>query len=343
MKKNLKIWFPIVSVLIFFSIFETVFRFVIIHDDTGNSLAGFTEADPDLIWRLKPRLDGIMKTNQLGFRDTTYKDYADYKILLLGDSISWGDGVRMEQSYPFLLERRLSRDYPRKIVEVINTGVPGYSTFQQLIYLKKRGIKLKPNIIIHQFCLNDIVERYSTLFQYGGDNIFLGIDTRSSIAGLNGFMVKHSRAYEWILRYLINFKRKKQEYAVIKLTREKLSLELEEAWQLVLNEINQIVQIAEQENIPYLLVVAPYLFQLKNPFDINQPQVRLQQFSLKRNFKLFDLLDDFYSQHQLSEKKLFNDENHFSETGHMLAAALLSDQVRKIINSLSQKKFLQTN
>ena len=343
MKKNLKLCFPIVSVLLFFSIFEIVFRFAIVHKDTGNTLAGVTEPDPDLIWRLKPRLDGILKTNQLGFRDTDYKNNADYKILLLGDSVSWGDGVRMEQSYPYILEKRLNQDYPRITVEVINAGVPGYSTFQQLIYLKKRGIKLKPNIIIHQFCLNDIVERYSALFEYGGDNMFLGIDTRSSINGLNGFMVKHSRAYEWIIRYLINFKRKKQDYAVINLSKDKLSLELEEAWQLVLNEISQIVQIAKQEEIPYLFVVAPYRFQLRNPFKTNQPQARLKQFSLKINFKLFDLLDGFYSQHQLSTVKLFNDENHFSETGHMLAATLLSDQVRKIINDLSLQGFVQTN
>ena len=152
MKNNWKIWLPLASVLIFFSVVEAVFRFVIVHEDTGKTLAGFTEPDPDLIWHLKPHLSGTLATNQLGFRDTTYKANADYKILLLGDSVSWGDGVMMEQSYPFLLERRLNWDYPGKTFEVINTAVPGYSTFQQLIYLRKRGLKLKPDIIIHQFC-----------------------------------------------------------------------------------------------------------------------------------------------------------------------------------------------
>lgn len=326
MKDFSKIWLPLASILIFFSIVEAVFRFVIVHEDTGGTRAGLVEPDPDLIWRLKPSSSGILATNQLGFRDTTYKANADYKILLLGDSVSWGDGVRMEKSYPFLLERMLNLDYPGKTFEVINTGVPGYSTFQQLIYLKKQGVKLKPNIIIHQFCLNDIVERYSVLFEYGGDNIFLGIDTRPSISGLNGFMVRHSRAYEWIIRYLINFQSKKQEYAVIQLAQDKLSTELENAWQLVLSEITQIAQIAKQENIPYLLVVAPYRFQLLNPSKTSQPQARLQQFSRKRNFKFFDLLDGFYTQHQLSATPLFNDENHFSEIGHMLTATLLSDQ-----------------
>jgi hypothetical protein len=123
MKDYWKIWLPLASVLICFSIVEAVFRFVIVHEDTGNTRAGFVEPDPDLIWRLKPRLSGTLATNQLGFRDTTYKANVDYKILLLGDSVSWGNGVRMEQSYPFLLERTLNLDYPGKTFEVINTGV----------------------------------------------------------------------------------------------------------------------------------------------------------------------------------------------------------------------------
>ena len=97
-----------------------------------------------------------MATNQLGFRDTTYKANTDYKILLLGDSVSWGDGVFMEQSYPFLLERRLNWDYPGKTFEVINTAVPGYSTFQQLIYLRKRGAQTKarhhhPSVLLKRY------------------------------------------------------------------------------------------------------------------------------------------------------------------------------------------------
>ena len=109
-----KLWLPIISLLIFFSIVELAFRFLIIHKDTNKTIAGIVESDPDLIWRLKPRLSGTLATNELGFRDTTYKQNADHKILLLGDSVSWGDGVDMQQSYPFLLEEMLNENYPEK-------------------------------------------------------------------------------------------------------------------------------------------------------------------------------------------------------------------------------------
>ena len=326
-----KLWLPIISLLIFFSIVELTFRFLIIHKDNNKTISGIVEFDPDLIWRLKPRLSGTLATNELGFRDATYKQNADYKILLLGDSVSWGDGVDMQQSYPFLLEEMLNKNYPGKIFEIINTGVPGYSTFQQLIYLKKYGIKLKPDIIIHQFCLNDVVQRFNVLYEYGGDNIFLGIDTRNSIQGFQGWMINKSRAYEWIIRYLINFQKNKQEYAVKNLSKDELSPELLEAWELTLSEISQIAQISKKEKIPYLLFVAPYHFQLENPDNTNQPQIRLKDFSKKKKLIFYDLLDSFYLNNQIYELPLFDDPSHFSLRGHVLAATHLQDQIIKLI------------
>ena len=326
-----KVWLPMISLLIFFLIVEVIFRFIIVYKDTNKTVAGIVEFDPDLIWRLKPRSSGILATNELGFRDSSYKSNSDYKILLLGDSVSWGDGVEMKQSYPFLLEEMLNRNYPGKTFEIINTGVPGYSTFQQLIYLKKDGIKLKPNMIIHQFCLNDVVQRFSVLFEYGGDNVFLGIDTRNSIHGFHGWMITHSRAYEMVIRYLINFQKNKQEYDVINLSKNELSSELEGAWELVLNEISEIAQIAKQEKIPYLFFVAPYRFQLTNSDNTNQPQIRLKRFAESKNLMFFDLLDPFYLNHQIYGTSLFNDTSHFSINGHILAATHLHNQIINII------------
>ena len=280
-----KLWLPIISLLIFFSIVELTFRFLIIHKDTNKTIAGIVESDADLIWRLKPRFDGPLATNELGFRDSSYKINADHKILLLGDSVSWGDGVEMNQSYPFLLEKMLNRNYPEKNIEVINSAVPGYSTFQQLIYLKKYGLKLKPDIIIHQFCLNDIVQRFKVLFEYGGDNIYLGIDTRNSIQGLQGWLINNSRSYETVIRYLINFQKNKQEYSVKNLSNKKLSPELMEAWEITLNEINEISLIAKKENIQYLLLIAPYRFHLDDPDKTNQPQIRLKNFAKNTELK----------------------------------------------------------
>jgi len=259
--------------------------------------------------------------NELGLRDTTFNRNADVKILLLGDSVSWGDGVALPEAYPYLLEKELNKRKPERTFEIINSGVPGYSTFQQLTYLKKRGLALKPNAIILQFCLNDVVERYNVLFEYGGDNIFLGVDTRGTLQGVHGWLVKHSRAYEALARMSVNFGRVKQEYDVSQLMQDNLSPELEKAWSLTLAEIDDIYQLAENNKIPILFVIAPYRVQLQNPNRTNQPQKRLGRHVRGKKLEVMDLLPDF-SGVASSQKgiRLFNDANHFSVIGHQLAA-----------------------
>ncbi len=124
------------------------------HQDAYPTHTGFVEPDPDLIWRLKPQAAGPLATNELGLRDTPYRAGADVKILLLGDSVSWGNGIQdVGRIYPTLLERKLNQDHGRRSFEVINASVPGYSTFQELGYLELYGLALEPDALVVQFCL----------------------------------------------------------------------------------------------------------------------------------------------------------------------------------------------
>ena len=43
-----KVLLPIISLLIFFSIVEVIFRFIIVHKDTNKTVAGIVEFDSDL-------------------------------------------------------------------------------------------------------------------------------------------------------------------------------------------------------------------------------------------------------------------------------------------------------
>jgi hypothetical protein len=64
---------------------------------------------------------------------------------------------------------------------------PGYPTFQQATYSEQKGLALDTDLVILQFKLTDVVERYHTLAQYGGANFLLGIDTREGTSGVMEF------------------------------------------------------------------------------------------------------------------------------------------------------------
>ncbi len=101
--------------------------------------------------------------NSLGFRDREYsmtKEERTRRILALGDSDTFGMGVEMDQSFPKILENLLQGTHHRGgketfRYEVINMGVYGYNTRQEVSLLEEKGIQLHPDLVIITFGEND--------------------------------------------------------------------------------------------------------------------------------------------------------------------------------------------
>ena len=78
------------------------------------------------------------------------------RILLLGDSFAFGWGVEQEESFGAVVERRLTERLGP--VEVLSVAVPGYSTDQHYIYLRMRGLELRPDLVLLATSENDLTE-----------------------------------------------------------------------------------------------------------------------------------------------------------------------------------------
>jgi hypothetical protein len=94
-----------------------------------------------------------------GLRDREFavpKPAGVHRILVLGDSVTYGVFVAAGQSFPKQLERRLEhlRD-PR--IEVINSGVAGYTPYTELQYYLHRGRAFGADTVVVAFVMNDIV------------------------------------------------------------------------------------------------------------------------------------------------------------------------------------------
>jgi hypothetical protein len=85
------------------------------------------------------------RINSKGLRDdeTTYeKPEGTYRIVLLGDSLTFGFGVPIEKHFSTLLEGYF------KGVEVINMGIDGFGVDQELIYLRLEGFQYEPDLVL---------------------------------------------------------------------------------------------------------------------------------------------------------------------------------------------------
>ena len=122
--------------------------------------------DPQVFWKFKPNqiLDakGIYKKpvriNNFGFRGKDFqleKKPGTYRIICLGDSVTFGWSVADEETYPAQLEKILQEKYPDRDIEVLNLGVTGYTSFQGKKLFLTFAEKLKPDLVIFGFGQND--------------------------------------------------------------------------------------------------------------------------------------------------------------------------------------------
>lgn len=102
-----------------------------------------------------------IRTNSLGLRSAEVAEPkpADlFRILALGDSVTFGWGLRGEDAYPSQLASLLATLRPQQQFEVINAGVSGYGPWQEALWLEQVGQELQPDVVVVQAHLNDAAD-----------------------------------------------------------------------------------------------------------------------------------------------------------------------------------------
>lgn len=109
----------------------------------------FRHSSVDGIWRFR--------TNNKGFRDTEDYNYEkpaeQRRILVLGDSHTQGFEVNQDATFSSVLRKRLRARGLQ--AQVLNTGISGFGTAEQLLFLEREGLKYKPDVVVLAFFDND--------------------------------------------------------------------------------------------------------------------------------------------------------------------------------------------
>ena len=98
----------------------------------------------------------IASYNRHGFNDRPRqytKPPGTTRIAVLGDSFIWGDGVNYDTIWSHKLEKKFLEKYDN--IEVLSWGQNGWSTKDELNFLKKEGIKYNIDLLIVGFVTND--------------------------------------------------------------------------------------------------------------------------------------------------------------------------------------------
>lgn len=119
----------------------------------------FKKSDnPILFYEPKPKFSkGAVQINGHGFRDREYeveKPEDTTRIVVLGDSVIWGHGIVLADTFAKQLETMLNKRLAGKY-EVLNFGVSGYSLQQEVEQYIDRARRFEPDIAILGLCIND--------------------------------------------------------------------------------------------------------------------------------------------------------------------------------------------
>jgi lysophospholipase L1-like esterase len=124
------------------------------------------EKDPWLFWQLKANATAPLDQGKMiGFISNgdrmrnpdvpVERGPDDFRVLCLGDSVTFGWGVRYEEAYPTVLADLLRQALPGREVSVLNASCSGYTAHQGLEMLRRRGLKYRPDVVTIWFGWND--------------------------------------------------------------------------------------------------------------------------------------------------------------------------------------------
>jgi hypothetical protein len=125
--------------------------------------------EPGVEGRYQREGESYVRINSDGLRDREHskaKPADTVRIAVLGDSFAEAMHVPIEQTFWWLLERKLQEcnAFPDKQVEVINFGVSGYGTAQELLTLREKVWEYSPDLVILAFTTyNDIYDNSRAL------------------------------------------------------------------------------------------------------------------------------------------------------------------------------------
>lgn len=112
---------------------------------------------------LRANVDGIHASNEFSVRYRTNawrmrdperpleKPAGTFRIVLLGDSLTFGSGVNDEDTFGRQLERILNARAGGRRYQVINAACASWGTAHHLVFLEETGFKFRPDLVLMAF------------------------------------------------------------------------------------------------------------------------------------------------------------------------------------------------
>ena len=272
--------------------------------------------------------------NSAGFRGpefTLTKPVRTLRIACLGDSITFGEGVRDEDTYSERVAALLRAQLASQdaTCESFNFGVGGYNTEQELFALQNYALMTSPDVVIVGYNLNDPEPLLFRLDPVSGEPVRRPREF-SIPEGLDDALPPTTILYRSRLVQFLWQKRAKQ--ACTRQTvryYQNLFAPDSPGWQNSRQALRAIVATCQARQIPCIVVVFPVLYQLNDRYPFQAIHDMIQQEVVSAGgvcVDLFPLLKGRSS----SALWVHPTDPHPNEIVHAVAAKALCERIEEL-------------
>ena len=291
-----------------------------------------TARDVPLRWRFSP--SGGRNSLGLRNREVEPKKPGTYRILFLGDSLTWSGETTSGELYTEILEKRLNARSPNRpgTLEIINAGIPGYTTYQELEFLKIYGLDMQPDLVVLGFGFNDVYYKY---LHKPTSSTFIGREPAAHLYHINpdsfpGTLFANSHLAHEVASFgevmwkrisgrpVFPFERRGDFYLAWK----------PYGWERVRDVIGEMQSLLQARGVSLVVLVFPISDQVNESYRIIDeayvlyPQSRIHEICEDSGIPILDLTETLYSN---GGRTLFKDYLHLNGEGNNVVAATLEN------------------
>ncbi|MFT5170964.1 MAG: lysophospholipase L1-like esterase [Candidatus Marinamargulisbacteria bacterium] len=285
--------------------------------------------------RLSKR-DIPIKINSLGFRDEESqipKPSDEYRILMLGDSITWGDYLPAQEVYVEQAEAILNQRVFNHHISIINAGVGDIGLKEELDILKEKGLRLTPDIVLVGFYLNDSRPPWGFPGEIGHrgwlrSHSVLAESVYKKAALLRWIRSKGTGRFEWVkLLKTTNWKHERDDFtALAKAAKYDWGSAWQpESWAIITSHLKELRSLSLNHHFRVGIVTFPVWYQIESDFLENSPQIQLKSIARDLGFPILDLLPML---RQNRQSDLYFDQAHPNQHGNALIGRAVADFVQ---------------
>lgn len=282
------------------------------------------------------------RINALGLRGEDFpvaKPTGEIRVLFAGDSISLGLGLAEEDTFVRRIQPLLQAAFPGKKLRTINAGCSGYTTWQEADYLEKEGLKLSPDLVVLNFCLNDVLDVINTEGNHVRGRPWIQeyppLNHVSGLARMASYYWDRHRAKVireqglWTNENVFGVPQG-EHIGFETLFESSLPPRLVAAWERIFDDLGEFDRICKQAHVPWIIFSMP--IRIKMPPDDGAKRIttKLHAWAESRGVPHLDVADAFsewMKQTGRPVEGLFNDEVHPSPEG----SRIIADELARFI------------